>query len=82
MERNIERNMDRNLERNLSDRIRERAYEIWVSSGRRHGEAEQHWFAAEQEILASSSLHAKLANPPAKAIKTHARPRRSKAPAN
>jgi DUF2934 family protein len=29
-------------ERDLSDRIRERAYEIWIASGR-SGEAEQNW---------------------------------------
>jgi DUF2934 family protein len=32
-------------------RIRERAYEIWVASGYRDGQAEQHWLAAEREIL-------------------------------
>jgi hypothetical protein len=78
----MERNMERNMDRNLSDRIRERAYEIWVSSGCRHGEAEQHWFTAEQEILASSSLDATLAHAAAKAIKSRARPKRSKASAN
>ena len=39
-------------ERDLSDRIRERAYEIWIASGR-SGEAEQHWLAAEREILSA-----------------------------
>jgi Protein of unknown function (DUF2934) len=39
-------------ERNLSDRIRERAYEMWIASGR-DGEAEQHWLAAEREILSA-----------------------------
>jgi len=32
-------------ERDLSDQIRQRAYEIWIASGR-DGEAEQHWLAA------------------------------------
>ena len=40
-------------ETDLSDRIRERAYEIWIASGYRSGEAEQHWLAAEREILSA-----------------------------
>jgi hypothetical protein len=40
-------------ETDLSDRIRERAYEIWIASGCRSGEAEQHWLAAEREILSA-----------------------------
>jgi DUF2934 family protein len=39
-------------ERDLSDQIRERAYEMWIASGR-DGEAEQHWLTAEREILSS-----------------------------
>ena len=39
--------MDQNLER----LIRERAYEIWASRGCVHGQANQHWLAAEREIL-------------------------------
>jgi hypothetical protein len=39
------------VDRNLNDRIRERAYEIWFAAGCRDGEAEQHWLAAEREIL-------------------------------
>ena len=40
-------------EKDLSDRIRERAYQIWIASGYRSGEAEQHWLAAEREILSA-----------------------------
>lgn len=65
--------MDRNLDRDLSDRIRERAYEIWVATGYRDGEAERHWFTAEQEILAGSSLDAKPAQAPTKANKRRKR---------
>ena len=36
----------------MQQRIRERAYEIWNTSGRMHGQAEQHWLAAEREVLA------------------------------
>ena len=39
------------MDAHLYDRIRERAYEIWFATGCRHGEAEQHWLAAEHEIL-------------------------------
>ncbi len=39
------------MEQNLSDRIRTRAYEIWLASGAREGEAEQHWLAAEKKSL-------------------------------
>ena len=38
----------------LKHRIRERAYEIWAASGR-SGETEQHWLAAEREILSASA---------------------------
>jgi Protein of unknown function (DUF2934) len=40
--------MDNALER----RIRERAYEIWNTTGRPDGRAEQHWLFAEREVLA------------------------------
>jgi hypothetical protein len=70
------------MERNLSDRIRERAYEIWLSGGCRDGEAEQHWLAAEQEVLAEPSFAEAAAQPPPKDVKgrvgrmVHKRPRR------
>ena len=38
------------MDQTLTDRIRERAYEIWVASGRLNGAAEHHWLAAEREI--------------------------------
>src|SRR5947208_3257193 len=43
--------MDQNLER----LIRERAYQIWASRGCVHGQADQHWLAAEREILMAST---------------------------
>jgi hypothetical protein len=49
------------MDARLYDRIRERAYEIWFAAGCRDGEAEQHWLAAEREIL-----HAVKAAMPAK----------------
>ena len=36
-------------------RIRERAYQIWVSEGRRHGLHEAHWQQAEREIEAEEA---------------------------
>jgi Protein of unknown function (DUF2934) len=45
--------MEQVMYQDLSERIRERAYEIWIASGYRDGEADQHWLAAEQEILSS-----------------------------
>jgi hypothetical protein len=41
--------------RNLENRIRERAYEIWTAHGCIHGQADQHWVAAEREILTEST---------------------------
>jgi hypothetical protein len=43
------------MDQNLENRIRERAYEIWTAHGRMHGQAEQHWLAAEREVLATST---------------------------
>jgi hypothetical protein len=39
------------MERNLEHRIRERAYEIWTANGCINGQADQHWLAAEREVL-------------------------------
>jgi hypothetical protein len=63
------------MNENLSDQIRERAHEKWVASGHRDGEAEQHWLAAEREILAAI-LAASLTAVP---VKTSAKRRRSRA---
>jgi hypothetical protein len=37
----------------LETQIRERAYHLWVADGRRDGEAERHWLAAERDVLAA-----------------------------
>ena len=68
--------MEQVMQQDLSERIRERAYEIWVASGHRDGEAEQHWQAAEQEIL-SSQRSAAVAKAPAKRIRGRATVKRS-----
>jgi hypothetical protein len=42
------------MDQTLENRIRERAYEMWTAHGCVHGQAEQHWLAAERELLATS----------------------------
>jgi len=43
------------MDQSLEHRIRERAYEIWTAHGCVQGQADQHWRAAEREILAAST---------------------------
>jgi hypothetical protein len=43
------------MDHSLENRIRERAYELWNVHGCVHGQADQHWLAAEREILAAST---------------------------
>jgi hypothetical protein len=40
------------MEQTLEQRIRERAYALWQANGCAIGQAEQHWLAAEREVLA------------------------------
>jgi uncharacterized membrane protein len=42
------------MESEKDRKIRERAYELWVQSGRSEGTSEQHWYQAEQEYAAGS----------------------------
>jgi hypothetical protein len=51
------------MDHSLENRIRERAYEFWNADSCVHGKADQHWLAAEREILAASM--AALAREPA-----------------
>src|SRR5437868_10328639 len=39
------------MDQTLENRIRERAYEMWTAHGCVHGQAEQHWLAAERETV-------------------------------
>ena len=39
----------------LDQSIRQRAYEIWDALGRPDGDPDQHWLAAEREILAGAA---------------------------
>ena len=34
--------------------IRERAYQLWIDSGRDDGSAELHWITAQREVLSAS----------------------------
>ena len=43
------------MDQSLKNRISERAYEIWAAHGRADGQADQHWLAAEREVLAAST---------------------------
>jgi hypothetical protein len=45
-------NFDKNSDKTLEQRIRERAYELWITTGRHDGQADQHWLMAERELLA------------------------------
>ena len=63
-------------DQDLSERIRERAHQIWIASGYRDGEADQHWLAAEQEIL-SRLRPAAVAKASAKRMRTRTTVKRS-----
>jgi hypothetical protein len=39
------------MESSLQNLIRERAYQLWNAGGRVDGHADQHWLAAERELL-------------------------------
>jgi hypothetical protein len=66
------------MDHSLKKRISERAYEIWAAHGRVDGQADQHWLAAEREILAvSAAALPRNAAPQAK----KSTPRRKKRPA-
>ena len=41
------------MESTLEHRIRQRAYEIWQAHGQTDGKADEHWLAAEREVMAS-----------------------------
>ena len=47
------------MSQELEQRIRERAYELWAMSGYSHGQDEEHWCAAEREIVAAMHVPAK-----------------------
>ena len=64
--------------RSLENRIRERAYEIWTAHGCIHGQADQHWLAAEREILAASTAALTRQSAPQKVRRSPARSKAAK----
>jgi Protein of unknown function (DUF2934) len=69
---------DPHMDQSLENRIRERAYEMWTAKGRVHGQAEQHWLAAEREILTAATTELARDKVPQK--KKRRSPTRSKVP--
>ena len=45
------------MEQSLHHYIRQRAYEKWNASERVDGQADQHWLAAEREVLAEMTSY-------------------------
>jgi hypothetical protein len=43
----------------IEQRIRERAYQLWAMSGYPHGQDEEHWCAAEREVIAAMQVPGK-----------------------
>ena len=66
------------MNQSLENQIRERAYEIWTAQGCMHGQAEQHWLAAEREILTAATTA--FAHDKARQKKTRRSRTRSKVP--
>jgi hypothetical protein len=51
------------MDHTLEERIRERAYQIWNACGCTDGQAEEHWFTAEREVLSGLILPGPAAQP-------------------
>jgi hypothetical protein len=69
------------MDQNLENLIRERAYEIWTSRGCVYGQADQHWLAAEREILTASTAALSGKPAPQKKRRLPARSKITKTPA-
>lgn len=39
---------------NIDEAIRERAYHLWLNDGRRDGQADAYWLAAQRYVLSAS----------------------------
>lgn len=52
--------------RPTDEEISRRAHEIWIKRGREEGQAEEHWYQAERELMRTGvpSVAAKMANDP------------------
>jgi DUF2934 family protein len=59
----------------MEQAIRERAYHLWIESGRTEGHADAHWLAAQREILSASlaEIGRVTASDPAKSTKPKAK---------
>jgi hypothetical protein len=68
----------RPMVQDLDQAIRERAYQLWIESGRDDGKADAHWLAAQREIL-SVSL-GDLDWPTSSKAKKIEKPKKAKAP--
>lgn len=66
------------MNQDLKNRIRERAYEIWITQGRLDGQADQHWLAAEREVLAPQQPKAQKTQRAKIRSKPQARPGKSR----
>jgi Protein of unknown function (DUF2934) len=59
------RKMEWPMQQSLENQIRERAYHLWEAGGYQDGAADQHWLAAEREVLASFAASTSLRESPA-----------------
>jgi hypothetical protein len=63
----------------LEQAIRERAYGLWIESGCSNGNAEEHWLAAQREVLgASLGTFARASSTEPDAPKKSSKPRKTK----
>ncbi len=69
------------MDQSLENRIRERAYEIWTANGCVEDQADQHWLAAEREILAAATIPLARNGAPQKKKKKKKKKGRSPTPA-
>jgi hypothetical protein len=60
----------------LEQVIRDRAYHLWIESGREDGNADAHWLVAQREILSASFGEIARVTEPAKSAK----PKKARAP--
>jgi hypothetical protein len=63
----------------LEQAIRERAYCLWIESGCQEGSSEEHWLAAQREVLSASlGTFARVSVTEPDALKKTARQRKTK----
>jgi hypothetical protein len=62
----------------IEQTIRERAYHLWLESGRQDGSADAHWLAAQRDVLDASLGEICHVVKPSKAPKQKGAPRKKK----